>query len=199
MNKTKITILSIIIVIIAVVIAIWIYKPNKNEEPQVSTTKIAEEEILDDCTDEYEQLQEEILQTNANEVKISPKASITFERVYKKCGHKTSQYSEVSEELVNKTQDELQEKYNDWIIESFSDTEIVLQKEEEGECGEHYIVKEKNGNVVIYEVQEDGTQKEYEVTDISTEYMTETDKMNLEKGIRVNGKQNLNQMIEDFE
>ena len=106
---------------------------------------------------------------------------------------------EVPEEFVNKTEKELQEKYSDWKIEKFSDTEITLTKEEEGNCGEHFIVREKEGLVIIYEVLEDGTEKEYERTDISTEYLTETDKINMEKGIEVNGKQNLNQLIEDFE
>ena len=43
------------------------------------------------------------------------------------------------------------------------------------------------------------SEKEYEETDIYTEYLTETDKNNIQKGIYVNGKQNLNQLIEDFE
>ena len=43
------------------------------------------------------------------------------------------------------------------------------------------------------------SEKEYEVTDISTEYITDTDKINMKNGIKVNGKQELNQLIEDFE
>ena len=74
-----------------------------------------------------------------------------------------------------------------------------MSKEEEGECGEHYIVRENNGKVTIYEILEDGSEKEYEITDIGTEYLTETDKINMQNGIRVNGKQALNQLIEDFE
>lgn len=62
-----------------------------------------------------------------------------------------------------------------------------------------YIIKDNDGKVTIYEILEDGSNKEYEVTDISTEYLPETDKMNIKNGIQVNGKQNLNQLIEDFE
>ena len=65
---------------------------------------------------------------------------------------------------------------------------------------EYYgVVKDNEGIVTIYEILEDGSQKEYEVTDISTEYLTETDKINIKNGIKVNGKQNLNQLIENFE
>ena len=60
-------------------------------------------------------------------------------------------------------------------------------------------MKDKDGKVVIYKLLEDGTENEYEVTDISTEYITDTDKINMKNGIKVNGKQELNQLIEDFE
>ena len=93
----------------------------------------------------------------------------------------------------------MKEKYAGWTIDKFSDTQIVISKKEEGECGEHYIVKDKEGKVVIYKLLEDGTENEYEVTDISTEYITDTDKINMKNGIKVNGKQELNQLIEDFE
>ena len=103
------------------------------------------------------------------------------------------------DELVNKTEKELQEKYQEWNIQSFSDTEIILTKEEEGECGEHYLVQDKDGNVVIYQILEDGTKKEYEKTDIWTEYLSDSDKKQLQEGIKINGRQELNQLIEDFE
>ena len=122
-----------------------------------------------------------------------------LKKLYKKCGHETSEHLEISEELVNKTKEQLQEKYNGWEIEKFSDTEIILSKYEEGVCGEHYMIRDNNGQVTIYEVLEDGKEQEYEVTDISTEYLTDTDKINMKNGIEVNGKQNLNQLIEDFE
>ncbi len=74
-----------------------------------------------------------------------------------------------------------------------------MSKEEDGECGEHYIVRDNNGKVTIYEILEDGSEKEYEITDIGTEYLTETDKISMQNGVRINGKQSLNQFIEDFE
>lgn len=199
MNKTVISIISIIVIMTAMFIAIIVYKPKESETPQDITTRVADENIVDECTEEYQEIQNEILQTNVQEEKISPNASITLKKNYKKCGHMTSQYLEISEELVNKTKEDLQKKYEGWNIEKFSDTEIILNKEEEGECGEHYIVRDNNGKVTVYEMLEDGSEKEYEITDISTEYLTETDKINMQKGIQVNGKQALNQLIEDFE
>lgn len=199
MKKTSIVIASIIIVIIAIITAIIIYNSNNKEEIDKKIVKVADEEILDDCTDEYEEMQTEMLQANSNEEKISPNCFMTLKLIYKKCGHQISKYIKVPEELVNKTKDDLQEKYSDWNIQSFSDSEVVLTKEEEGECGEHYLVQDKKGNIVIYQILEDGTKKEYEKTDISTEYLSDLDKKQLKEGIKVNGLQELNQLIEDFE
>lgn len=93
----------------------------------------------------------------------------------------------------------MQEKYQGYKIESFASNEVILYQEKEGECGEHYMVKDKEGIVTIYRILEDGNQKEIETTGISTEYLPETDKINMKNGIQVNGKQKLNQLIEDFE
>lgn len=198
-KKIIITILAILIIVLASDIAVMIYKSKEKEDAYDIQAEIADENILDECTEEYQEMQNNILQANSQEEKISPNASITLKKYYKGCGHTTSQYLEIPEELVNKTQKELEEMYEGWEVEKFSDTEVIIKKDEEGECKEHYMVRDNEGKVTIYEVLSDGTENEYEVTDISTEYLTDTDKLNMQKGIRVNGKQNLNQLIEDFE
>lgn len=197
MNKTIMSIIAIIVIIGAIIIGVQICKPNKEQEDII--TEVSDEKIEDDCTDEYQEIQEEMLQANSTEEKISPNCFITMKKTYNKCGHTTSEYIAIPKELVNKTKEDLEEKYAGWTIDKFSDTQIVISKKEEGECGEHYIVKDKEGKVVIYKLLEDGTENEYEVTDISTEYITDTDKINMKNGIKVNGKQELNQLIEDFE
>ena len=58
---------------------------------------------------------------------------------------------------------------------------------------------DKGGKVTIYKILEDGTKQKFQETEISTEYLSEADKVQIKEGIRVNGKQNLNQLIEDFE
>lgn len=200
MNKTIITILSIIVVMIAIFTSILIYKQNNNNQNEDSiVTKVADENILDECTDEYEEIQNKMIEANSDEDKISPNCFITLKVTYKNCGHQTNEYINVPENLVNKSKDELQEQYSDWDIEEFSDTQIVLAKEEVGECGEHFLVQDRDGNVVVYKILEDGSKKEYEQTDISTEYLSESDKLQIKDGIRINGKQALNQFIEDFE
>lgn len=200
MNKTIVTMISIVVMITAIFTAIAMYTTNGEEDIGKIETKIAEEEILDDCTDEYEGMEyENTVKANTQEEKTSPNCSVTTKTYYKKCGHTKSEYANLPQELVNLTEGEMQEKYQEYKIESFASNEVILYQEKEGECGEHYMVKDKEGMVTIYQILEDGSQKEIETTGVSTEYLPETDKINMKNGIQVNGKQKLNQLIEDFE
>ena len=103
------------------------------------------------------------------------------------------------EKVTDKKQKEIEELYPDYKIESFDNDKIVLLKEEEGQCDEHYIVKDENSNIVIYKLLVDGTEEIYQNTGISTEYLPETDKISLRDGIKIFGRENLNSLIEDFE
>ena len=200
MNKAIVVMLSIIVVIGAILTGIVISKPISEQKEHEMETKIAETEILDECTDEYEEMSlQEVLETDANQEKISPNCALIFKTHYLKCNHTTQKYSNISSELVNKTESDVKEMYNEWNVEKFANNNIVLYKEIDGNCGEHYVVKDKDGQVAIYEVLENGEKKEIEKTDIATDYLPEVDKINMINGIEVNGKDNLNQLIEDFE
>ena len=200
MNKTIAGLVCAIVILVAIITAVVISRPNESEEKLQIETNIADENILDECTDEYEELQEnDMLETDSQEEKISPNCSFTIRTYYKGCGHITSQYNNIPEELVNKTEQELKEMYPEYMVETFKSNEIVVYKEKEGECGEHYLVKDLNGTVVIYERKSDGTEELLEETSIATDYLPETDKIQMQEGIEVNGKQELNQLIEDYE
>lgn len=201
MNKIIITMIAIIVVLAAVFTAVGIINSNKQEIATKEETElnVAEEEIFDECTEEYETMQSESINTNAQEEKTSPNCSLLVKTYFKKCEHTTNVYLNLPEHLVNLTKEEIQEKYSGYTIQSFSSDEIVLYREKEGECGEHYLVKDNEGVVTIYKILEDETLREEEYTDIYTEYLPEADKTNLKEGIKVNGKQNLNELIENFE
>ena len=130
---------------------------------------------------------------------MSPNCSITIRTFYKKCGHTTSEYDNIPEKLVNCTKEEIKNKYEGYKVEKFSSNEIILYIEKDGECGEHYIVRDKDGTVMIYRNIGNGEEEFVEETGISTDYLPETDKINMKNGIQVNGKQALNQLIENFE
>ena len=197
MNKVIITMISIIIIISAIFTAFAIVKANRNENAEQE--QLATEEILDDCTDEYELMQEQTVKTNSEQEKTSPNCSLTIKTYFDECKHIITQYSNLPEEFVNFTKDQIQEEYPDYKIQTFTSNEIALYQEKEGECGEHYLVKDSDGIVVIYKILEDENLEKVEETSISTEYLPEADKINLVNGVRVNGQRNLNQLLENFE
>lgn len=200
MNKIMITLIAIIVIMGAMFTAVIIFTPNNKEESQKIETKIAQEEILDECTEEYEEMeQENTVKANTQEEKTSPNCSFHIKTYFLLCGHTKNEYANLPQELVNLTKEQIQDKYQEYKIESFASNKVVLYQEKQEECGEHYMVKDKEGQVAIFQILQDGTQKQIEITSITTEYLPETDKINMKNGIQVNGKQELNQLIEDYE
>ena len=104
----------------------------------------------------------------------------------------------VGEKVVEKLKP-VQEKYKDWQVIGFEKGKVTLYKEFDDVCGEHFKLKIENGKVVVYTVNNDGTETLYEKTNISSEYLTETDLLNMQDGLEIYGKEELNQVIEDFE
>lgn len=200
MNKVILTIISIIVIIAAMITAIVIFKPDENDVAKNIVTKVADEEILDECTDEYEEIEKNsMVKANSEEEKISPNSSLTLKTYYKQCGHVISKYSNIPDDLVNLTKEQLVDKYKDYEIEKFTSNDIILYQEKDGSCGEHYIVKDENGKLSVYKRLENGEEQLIEETNISTDYLPETDKINMKNGIEANGKEKLNQLLEDFE
>ena len=64
---------------------------------------------------------------------------------------------------------------------------------------EHYVLREVGKCVKVYSIDDDEKEELYLSTDISTEYLPETDKLSLKKGIHVYSKNELNEILQDFE
>lgn len=191
MNKWYI--LGIIIIIVLGVTSTILY--NKYSNNNYNNELVEENEIIENMIDSNI----EIVSTASSEEKISPDCEFIFKTYYKKCEHTKVEKEYVSESIVNKTRQDIEDIYNDWIVVTFNNNQIVFYKEEEGECGEHYIIKEQDEFIAIYTIDENDNLKMKETTEISTIYLPEEDKEKLKEGIRVNGKLELNQTIEDFE
>lgn len=131
--------------------------------------------------------------------KTTPNTLIIYKTYYTKCKHYIQQYEDIDASLVNLTQKEFKEKMRVWTIEKFSSEEIELSMEEEKFCNEHYKLKLENNAIVIYNIDENGKQTEYEQTGITSEYLTQEDILKLTTGIYVYGKENLTSTIEDYE
>ena len=201
-NTGKIIIISVVLAICAGMATYFIVRQNKKSETIPETNTYISEKIEDECTEEYKEEQmanQNTTEVSSTEEKVAANAILILKKYYTKCDHTINEYVELPKELVNLTKKQVQEKYSDWEVIGFEKGKITLYKEFDDVCGEHFKLKIEDGKVVVYTVNNDRTETLYEKTNISSEYLTETDLLNMQDGLEIYGKEELNQVIEDFE
>ena len=196
----KYTIITIIVLglVLGFFTGNYIYKIN---QLKADNEEIGMEELIEDeCTAiaEYS-VKEDLIKVNNAEEKTSPNCKIILKMYYKECGHLLEKTKTIEEMNVNLTEQELKEKFQDWELQKFTPTEIVLYKEFDGFCKEHYVLKEKDGNIAIYILDENNNETYIETTEVSTQYLEEDDLNKIKDGIYIYSKKELNKVLEDFE
>ena len=140
------------------------------------------------------------VQTSNKEINILPSTKLGFKKLYKACNHTSFEFVELPSELINKNEEEVKKMYEDWNVEEFYENKVILHKEVEGICDEHFLITLGEQFIEIYKFTDKNNSKVlYTTTDISREYLTEQDILKLEKGITLYGKDQLNSALEDFE
>lgn len=145
--------------------------------------------------DEEEDLKEVI----SKEERISPYAKMMIEKKFTKCGHTKINVLDVPKELINLNKEELYEKYSGWEIKKFSKDEFILYREINANCDDHFVLKENDGYIAVYNELTDDISNLVEKTEIDVNSLREEDKNELLSGIRIYGREEVNSLIEDFE
>ena len=190
-NMRKITIIIITIgIILGFLIGIYLYNTNQESKNLIISEK--EEAKTETKKEDKEVSNQEKL--------ITPNTKIIIKTYYKDCNHIIEESAALEDEWINLNEEELSKQANNFIIQKFSPEEVVLYKEENGFCNEHYLLIEKNGYIEVYFLDEKGEMKFMtNIVDIATELLPEKDREELKTGIKVYGKKELNKKIEDFE
>ena len=187
MRKRTIFILVLILVIfflIGFTVKTGIRKDNILEDNKATIN------IIDDT---------DTIEVNASDEKTTPNTILIIKKIYTDCGHEISSRAVIPDEMVNLTKEDIVERYPNFKLDDFSKEQIVLSKEVDSFCGEHYLLIEENGEINIYSVDEEGEKSFKKKVDITLEYLPETDRITLKNGIMVYGTENLNRVIEDYE
>lgn len=142
--------------------------------------------------------EEKIVEVVRTEEKISPYAKLVIKKKFSKCNHTTVSIVDVPKELVNLPRKDLEEKYSGWEIEKFSSDEVILYREIAANCEDHFVLKEKDGNIAIYNETDEDEMNLIEILSVNLDLLSEEDKNNLQKGIKIYGKDELNSLIEDY-
>lgn len=110
--------------------------------------------------------------TSISEEKVSVNAEIVEETYYNECNHQIEYKLKDIKQYVNMTKDEIQKEFSTWEIKEFSSDKVVLYKEEDDFCNEHFLVKDEEGYVTIYTIDNNENVLELlDKTDIATEYL----------------------------
>ena len=194
--RKYIILMAIATAVVSFLLGLYLYKLNKINEQiafEAEYGKIQSENIIN----EAENL---IKETSTAQNKTTPNTRLIEKRYYIDCGHLVEEKKEIEENLINKEEEELKNEYTGWEIQKFTPTEVVVYKEIHDFCNQHYLLKELDGEIVVYRLDKYDNEKNIEKsTGIQTMYLSEIDIENLKKGIKVCGKKEMNKMLEDFE
>ncbi len=191
--KKTIFIVCLLILIVAFFLGLYLYKINTID----NNLKIGEELIEDECTKFEEQ---NSIKVNSSENKTSINTKLTIKILYKECNHiKETTELITDESLINLTEEEFRNKYKEWDVQKFTLSEIVIYKEVDDFCNEHYKIQDKDGYITVYQIDKAGNVISEKQTNIAIEYLTNDDIEKIKKGIIVYSTKELNKIIEDYE
>ena len=194
--KNRFMFTIVLTIIFGMVVAIYIYKKNKTYTRvalERTNKQIQEKNIINDS-------KELLKETNSAEYKTTPNTRIIEKKYYNECGHLVQNEEKIREKLINKNQLEFQIEFIGWEIQKFTPNEVVVYKEINDFCNEHYLVKDVEGEIIIYGLDKRGNENEViRETGIETKYLSNEDIENLQTGIKIIGNKALNELIQDFE
>lgn len=175
------TIWYIIIAIFAISIGFFIGKnflKPKEKEYYIGKNTVDEVKI-----NNIKKVHVEEIPTSISEEKVSVNAEIVEQTYYNECNHQIEYNVKDIKQYVNMTKDEIQKEFPTWEIKEFSPEKIVLYKEEDDFCNEHFLVKDEEGYVTIYTINnEEEILELLDKTDIATKYLARNRSGKLEKG-----------------
>ena len=183
----------LIIIVLAIFAGLYLYEMNNVNKENINNN------VTEVNTGEDNTQITETLEIANQEEKTTPNTLIIYKTYYTKCKHYINEYKDIDISFVNLTEEEIKDKNRDWRIKEFSAEQIVLEKEEEAFCNQHFKLKLIDGNVIIFIIDENGNEAEYQKTEITSEYLTNEDILKLTEGIVVYGKENLSSVLEDYE
>lgn len=190
--------LMIIGIALAVTLGIYAYNNGSVSDTNIiNTEKLAEIEERERTTSELKE--NELVTTSVATIKMSPNANVIEKRYYKACDHLIREEKEIPIGLVNKEEETVRSYYSDWRVEKYTNNEIIIYREYEGICDEHYVVKDNNGVLGIYVENDENVQVWQKDTEIETQYLPEKDIEEFKIGVKVVGKTNLYNFLEDYE
>lgn len=171
---------------------------NEVEENNGNDKIIPIQDVVIRNVQEENSVDKNVIETVVDKVKLSPYAKMIIEKKFTRCGHTSIETIDIPSDLINMTEEEVQAKYENWEIKSFSTKSVSLYREIVANCNDHFVLKDKDGFLAIYEDVTENDMNLKEITDIDISTLPSGDIANLKNGILVYGKDELSGLLEDF-
>ena len=111
-----------------IILGYSIFNREEVGESKIGNNTYISKVIEDECTEEYEEMQNSTTVVSKEE-KLSANAILILKKYYKKCEHTINEYVELPQEIVNMTEEEVQAEYPDWEVIGFQTGKLILYKE----------------------------------------------------------------------
>ena len=172
------------------------YKLEKIDVASLSGEEVDKQDAKENKTNLAENTN--AITVSIDETKLSPNAEIVIKKRFKLCGHTTVNRMSVPIEMVNYTEEQVKEKYTGWKIEAFNQEEVILSKEMEANCDEHYVLKIEEEKLKIYNQVTEDKYNYIDEINIQIGLLPSLELAELEHGIEVYGEEALNNLVENY-
>lgn len=165
---------------------------------KIKTYKVSEIGSYEAVKTEQNGMQEAEVKNVSNQKAITDDAIFIRKSRYNVCGHTITESGTVTKDISSLTEMQFRTAYSDWNVEKFSPDEIVVSRELNEKCPNHYVIKEREGMVAVYYQKPENGVLLKEITNIPIMNLPNEDQKRLKKGIEVNSNQALAELLEDF-
>ena len=177
-------------IVLLLVLGVYIgFKYTRNDKNVEDKTSIAEDSIEKDETTP--------VSTKTYDIEV------VYKDEYTKCGHtiqnKDMVYGTTLENLKEEENKKQKEKGIIYEVEEESNDQIVYSRKVDQNCPNHFLVKIENNNIVIYNIIDDAAMSVYKKLEVDINTLNPEMLEELNEGIKVDSKEDLNLIIEDIE
>lgn len=128
---------------------------------------------------------------------------VVYKDEYTKCGHtiqnKDMVYGTTLENLKEEENKKQKEKGIIYEVEEESNDQIVYSRKVDQNCPNHFLVKIENNNIVIYNIIDEAAMSVFKKLEVDINTLNPEMLEELNEGIKVDSKEDLNLIIEDIE
>ena len=177
-------------IVLLLVLGVYIgFKYTRNDKNVEDKTSIAEDRIEKDETTP--------VSTKTYDIEV------VYKDEYTKCGHtiqsKDMVYGTTLENLKKEENQKQKEKGIIYEVEEESNDQIVYSRKVDQNCPNHFLVKIEKNDIIIYNIIDDAAMSVYKKLEVDINTLNPEMLEELNEGIKVDSKEDLNLIIEDIE